>query len=73
MSASSDPMLIARTQSKIQFLEDQLVSLEHFLPETYDYLMKELDHQKRLLVELEVHEHYRKVDRHEIPVNTPPA
>ena len=73
MSASSNPTLIVRTQSKIQFIEDQLVSLEHFLPETYDYLMKELDHQKRLLAELEVHEYYRKIDRHEIPINTPPA
>ena len=42
--------------SKIRFLEDQLVSLDHYLPETYDYLMRELDLQKRILAELEVQE-----------------
>jgi len=40
--------------SKIRFLEDQLVSLDHYLPETYDYLIRELDTQKRILAELEV-------------------
>jgi len=40
--------------SKIRFLEDQLVSLDHYLPETYDYLMRELDIQKRILTELDV-------------------
>jgi len=40
--------------SKIRFLEDQLVSLDHYLPETYDYLMCELDIQKRILAELDV-------------------
>jgi len=28
-----------QVQSKIRFLEDQLVSLDHYLPETYEYLM----------------------------------
>ena len=38
---------------KIRFLEDQLVSLDHYLPEIYDYLIRELDAQKRILAELE--------------------
>jgi len=39
------------------------VSLDHFLPETYDYLMQELDIQRRLLVELEVLEIFEEIDR----------
>ena len=48
--------------SKIRFLEDQLVSLDHSLPETYDYLMRELDTQKRIMAELEVLETFAAID-----------
>ena len=48
--------------SKIRFLENQLVSLDHYLPETYDYLMRELDIQKRILTELEVLETFAAID-----------
>jgi hypothetical protein len=49
--------------SKIRFLEDQLVSLDHYLPETYDYLMRELDIQKRILAELEVQKTFAAIDQ----------
>ena len=49
--------------SKIRVLEDQLVSLDHYLPETYDYLMGELDIQKRILAELEVQETFAAIDQ----------
>ena len=48
--------------SKIRFLENQLVSLDHYHPETYDYLMRELDTQKRILAELEVLETFAAID-----------
>ena len=48
--------------SKIRFLENQLVSLDHYLPETYEYLMRELDIQKRILTELEVLETFAAID-----------
>ena len=48
--------------SKIRFLENQLVSLDHYLPETYDYLMRELDTQNRILAELEVLETFAAID-----------
>ena len=48
--------------SKIRFLEDHLVSLDHYLPETYDYLISELDIQKRILAELEVLETFAAID-----------
>ena len=49
-------------QSKIQFLETQLTSLDHYLPETFEYLIRELDVQKRLLAELEVEETFTAID-----------
>ena len=52
MKRSSDKNLKDKTLNKIRFLEDQLVSLDHYLPETYEYLMQELDLQKRNLAEI---------------------
>lgn len=66
MTTSSDKNLKERILNKIRFLEDQLVSLDHYLPETYDYLMRELDHQKLTLAELEVQEHFASLDDHAI-------
>lgn len=48
--------------AKINYLEDQLVSLNHFLPETYDYLMAELDAQRRMLAEFEVNQTFQEID-----------
>ena len=62
-SDNQDHSRKSRVQQKIRFLEDQLVSLDHYLPETYDYLMQELDIQRRLLAELEVSETFEKIDR----------
>jgi hypothetical protein len=51
-----------RVLSKIEFLENQLIALDHYLPETYEYLMAELDVQKRQLAEIEVLETYQQID-----------
>ena len=47
---SSKSNLIA----KIKFIEDQLESLNHFLPETYQYLMEELDYQEKELMKIKI-------------------
>ena len=65
MKRSSDKNLKYKTLSKILFLEDQLVSLDHYLPETYEYLMQELDLQKRNLAEIEIEEHFASIDKNE--------
>jgi len=39
--------------SKINVIEQQLTSLDHYLPETYDYLMVKLDIQRRQIDVLE--------------------
>ena len=48
--------------TKIQFLEAQLVSLDHYLPETYEFLLQGLDQQKRILAELEVNDAFESID-----------
>jgi hypothetical protein len=62
-SDNQDNARKSRIHQKIRFLEDQLMSLDHFLPETYDYLMQELDLQRRHLAELEVTEIFDEIDR----------
>ena len=76
MTPSSDNTLKTRTQNKIRFLEDQLVSLDHYLPETYEYLMAELDHQRCQLAELEVQETFQQIEadhQHQTPSRPHPA
>jgi hypothetical protein len=65
MTNSNIRTLKNQTLNKIRFLEDQLVALDHYLPETYDYLMVELDHQKRTLAELEVGEYFLNIEQNE--------
>jgi hypothetical protein len=45
-------------QERITFLEDQLDSLDHYLPETYQFLMAELDLQQRELMEHKIQNFY---------------
>ena len=47
-------------ESKITFLQQQLDSLEHYLPETYQYLMNEMDTQQRCLMELKIQSYYQQ-------------
>lgn len=65
MKTSSDKNLKERTRNKIRFLENQLISLDHYLPETYEYLMQELDIQKRTFAEIEIEEHFASIDQDE--------
>ena len=58
MQNSSKQQIVA----KIRFLEDQLISLDHYLPETYEYLMAELDQQKRQLAVLDVQETFQQIE-----------
>jgi hypothetical protein len=46
-------------EASINFIQQQLVSLEHYLPETYQYLMEEMDSRKREMMQLKIQEFYR--------------
>lgn len=57
--------LVMKTQEHIQqsinYIQQQLDSLEHYLPETYQYLMEEMDCQQRNLIELKVKDFYKNL------------
>ena len=65
MKRSSDKNFKELTKNKIRFLEDQLVSLDHYWPEIYEYLMQELDLQKRNLNEIEIEEYFAIINANE--------
>lgn len=48
-----------QVQGRIEFLQKQLDSLEHYLPETYQYLMNEMDIQQKNLMELKIQHFYQ--------------
>ena len=48
-------------QQRIHFIQQQLDSLEHYLPETYQFLMEEMDSQQRNLIELKVKDFYKNL------------
>jgi hypothetical protein len=48
-------------QQRINFIQQQLDSLEHYLPETYQYLMEEMDCQQRNLIELKIKDFYKNL------------
>ena len=49
-----------QVQCRIAFLQEQLDSLEHYLPETYQFLMEEMDVQQRNLIELKIQSYYQQ-------------
>ena len=51
-----------KLESKIAFLQQQLDSLDHYLPLAYQYLMEQMDSQQFLLKQLEVQEHFATID-----------
>ena len=48
--------------AKIDFLENQLENLNHHLPETYDFIIRQMDCYKRVLVQLEINETFELID-----------
>ena len=62
MGSSNINTIKTKSIAKIQFLEGKLTSLDHYLPDTYEYLMRELDIQKRILAEIEIQEHFDLLD-----------
>ena len=48
-------------EASIKFIQQQLDSLEHYLPETYQYLMEEMDSRQRNLIELKVKDFYKNL------------
>lgn len=51
---------INRCKAAIAFVVQQIESLDHYLPETYEMLMHELDQQSKNLKQLELQQFYRE-------------
>ena len=49
---------LLQCQERIAFIIHQIESLEHYLPETYQMLMDELDQQQKALKRLEIQDFY---------------
>ncbi len=47
-----------QVQARVDFLQTQLESLEHYLPETYQLLIQEMDLLQRDLMELKIQDFY---------------
>ena len=58
-------------QAKIEFLEAQLDSLTHYLPETYRYLIKGLVVHHRALAKIQVYDTFDEIDRSHSCLMTP--
>ena len=47
-------------QQRVEFIQEQIESLDHYLPETYQLLMNELYMQNRMLMEHRLNQYYQK-------------
>jgi hypothetical protein len=47
-------------QQRVEFIQEQIESLDHYLPETYQLLMNELDMQNRMLMEQRLNQYYQR-------------
>jgi hypothetical protein len=46
-------------EARINYLQNELENLKLYLPETYQYLMEEMDCQQQELMQLKIQEFYR--------------
>lgn len=51
-----------QVQQRINFLQKELDSLEHYLPDTYQFLMAEMDNQQRELVTIKIQDFYQELN-----------
>jgi hypothetical protein len=51
-----------QVQQRINFLQKELDSLEHYLPDTYQFLMAEMDNQQRELVAIKIQDFYQELN-----------
>jgi ABC-type phosphate transport system auxiliary subunit len=58
-------------QQRINFLQNELDSLEHYLPDTYQFLMAEMDNQQRELVAIKIQDFYQELSNEQQNQNPP--
>ena len=60
-----------QVQQRINFLQKELDSLEHYLPDTYQFLMAEMDNQQRELVAIKIQDFYQELNNEQQDQNPP--
>lgn len=60
-----------QVQHRINFLQKELDSLEHYLPDTYQFLMAEMDNQQRELVAIKIQDFYQELNNEQQNQNPP--
>ena len=60
-----------QVQQRINFLQKELDSLEHYLPDTYQFLMAEMDNQQRELVAIKIQDFYQELTNEQQNQNPP--
>ena len=60
-----------QVQQAINFLQKELDSLEHYLPDTYQFLMAEMDNQQRELVAIKIQDFYQELSNEQQNQNPP--
>jgi len=60
-----------QVQQRINFLQKELDSLEHYLPDTYQFLMAEMDNQQRELVAIKIQDFYQELSNEQQNQNSP--
>ena len=60
-----------QVQQRINFLQKELDSLEHYLPDTYQFLMAEMDNQQRELVAIKIQDFYQGLSNEQQNQNPP--
>ena len=60
-----------QVQQRINFLQKELDSLEHYLPDTYQFLMAEMDNQQRELVAIKIQDFYQQLSNEQQNQNPP--
>ena len=60
-----------QVQQRINFLKKELDSLEHYLPDTYQFLMAEMDNQQRELVAIKIQDFYQELSNEQQNQNPP--
>lgn len=50
-------------EQRIDFIKNQIESLNDYLPETYQLLMNELDAQSKMLMEMRLNQYYNQEEQ----------
>lgn len=63
MKAMTTALRRETLEQRIDFIKNQIESLNDYLPETYQLLMNELDAQSKMLMEIRLKQYYNQEEQ----------